>query len=459
MHHGKLNKARRGELFACVPVGYVKRPDGGIALDPDEQVREVVRLILAKFAELGSVPKVHAYFVANDVRVGLRAHKGPDKGTLGWQPAAAARGVRDPAPPALRRGLRLRPLPDRSAASSGPGQRRTAAAGGVGLPDPGQGAGVHHLGRSTRRTAAGCGRTTGAAGASRTATGRSPTLLNGRPSAATAAADGGPQRPARPHRAVRLRRRVPGESPAPCARACRPPPWTASIEGLVFRAVEPAALELSLRAAERGRAGPRAAARPLEAEAGAGRVRGGPGEAAYDAVDPENRLVARELERQWEAAVTELRQMEDDYARFCQEQPRPPDGRGTGSGSVGSLAEGPAGVVAGGDDDRGGPAGGRATVDRARRGDAEGRQRGDRGGGALARRRGDAARGRIKGSRRTTDLAGFESLRCRVTELAWPGEDGGADRGGAEPRRAPDASRRAVHTGSRVRRLFVTGGR
>jgi DNA invertase Pin-like site-specific DNA recombinase len=35
MHQGKLNKARRGELFTCVPVGYVRSPDGGIALDPD----------------------------------------------------------------------------------------------------------------------------------------------------------------------------------------------------------------------------------------------------------------------------------------------------------------------------------------------------------------------------------------------------------------------------------------
>ena len=42
LHQGKLNKARRGELFTCVPIGYVRSPDGGIALDPDEQVRSVV---------------------------------------------------------------------------------------------------------------------------------------------------------------------------------------------------------------------------------------------------------------------------------------------------------------------------------------------------------------------------------------------------------------------------------
>ncbi|MCE9564592.1 MAG: recombinase family protein [Planctomycetes bacterium] len=33
MHQGKLNKARRGELFTCVPIGYVRSPDGSIARD------------------------------------------------------------------------------------------------------------------------------------------------------------------------------------------------------------------------------------------------------------------------------------------------------------------------------------------------------------------------------------------------------------------------------------------
>src|SRR5262249_53931411 len=59
LHHGKLNKARRGELFSCVPTGYVRSPSGGIALDPDEQVRAVWALVFAQFDELGSVPKVN----------------------------------------------------------------------------------------------------------------------------------------------------------------------------------------------------------------------------------------------------------------------------------------------------------------------------------------------------------------------------------------------------------------
>jgi DNA invertase Pin-like site-specific DNA recombinase len=85
LHQGKLNKARRGELFTCVPIGYVRTPDGGIALDPDEQVRSVVALVFTKFAELGSLTKTHAFFVTHGIRPGLRLYKGADKGQLVWQ--------------------------------------------------------------------------------------------------------------------------------------------------------------------------------------------------------------------------------------------------------------------------------------------------------------------------------------------------------------------------------------
>src|SRR5947209_9230918 len=78
LHHGKLNKARRGERFTCVPIGYVRAPEGGIALDPDEQVRSAVAMVFAKFEELGSVPKVNAYCAAHGIQLGVRTYKGPD---------------------------------------------------------------------------------------------------------------------------------------------------------------------------------------------------------------------------------------------------------------------------------------------------------------------------------------------------------------------------------------------
>lgn len=41
----------------------------------------------------------------------------------------------------------------------------------------------------------------------------------------------------------------------------------------------------------------------------------------YQAVEPENRLVARELERQWEASLEEVQKLEQEYARFRQTHP------------------------------------------------------------------------------------------------------------------------------------------
>jgi hypothetical protein len=94
------------------------------------------------------------------------------------------------------------------------------------------------------------------------------------------------------------------------------------IEALVLRAVAPAALELSLRAAarvEQDRAQLHAhwQQRLERADYEASRAR-----RQYDAVDPENRLVARELERQWEQRLAERQRLGEDYARFQAEQPR-----------------------------------------------------------------------------------------------------------------------------------------
>lgn len=43
----------------------------------------------------------------------------------------------------------------------------------------------------------------------------------------------------------------------------------------------------------------------------------------YDAVDPDNRLVARELERRWEAALAEVERLEQDHERMRRTELRP----------------------------------------------------------------------------------------------------------------------------------------
>ena len=85
LERGKLNKAERGELFLGVPIGYVKLANGEVALDPDEQVRAVVRLIFDKFEELGTIYAVFRYLIRNDIRIGGRAAGGPRRGQVEWR--------------------------------------------------------------------------------------------------------------------------------------------------------------------------------------------------------------------------------------------------------------------------------------------------------------------------------------------------------------------------------------
>ncbi len=51
-------KAGRGELRIGVPIGYCWHREAGLGLDPDLRVQEVIRLVFARFRELGSARQV-----------------------------------------------------------------------------------------------------------------------------------------------------------------------------------------------------------------------------------------------------------------------------------------------------------------------------------------------------------------------------------------------------------------
>lgn len=93
------------------------------------------------------------------------------------------------------------------------------------------------------------------------------------------------------------------------------------VAGQVLRALEPAALELSLRAvadAERERS---RLARHWEQRRERARHDAERAARQYHAAEPEHRLVARELERRWEQALVVQRQVEDEYDRFRHGRP------------------------------------------------------------------------------------------------------------------------------------------
>lgn len=81
---GRKNKARRGEYFCQVPIGYV-RTKNGVTLEPDEQARHVVELIFVKFNELGSANAVLRCFQKEGILIGVRPNEGANRGQLVWR--------------------------------------------------------------------------------------------------------------------------------------------------------------------------------------------------------------------------------------------------------------------------------------------------------------------------------------------------------------------------------------
>src|SRR5512132_3657289 len=126
---GKQAKARRGELAIGLPTGYVRRPSGEAALDPDEQVQTVVRLVFAKFAELGTLHGCCAGWSTTASSWGCGCALGRTRGSWsGGGPTGCP--AEHPPQPGLRRDLRLRPPPGRpSPTGAGPAQHRPGRAG------------------------------------------------------------------------------------------------------------------------------------------------------------------------------------------------------------------------------------------------------------------------------------------------------------------------------------------
>lgn len=55
LEQGRWHKAERGEFGFNLPRGYLRRAAGEVVLDPDERVRDTIRLVFDVFARRGSV--------------------------------------------------------------------------------------------------------------------------------------------------------------------------------------------------------------------------------------------------------------------------------------------------------------------------------------------------------------------------------------------------------------------
>jgi len=84
MRGNLLNKARRGELALRLPVGYRRLGDGTVVLDPEEQVRQTLARILDRFAILRNARAVQRELNAQRLQMPRLIQAGADAGKLVW---------------------------------------------------------------------------------------------------------------------------------------------------------------------------------------------------------------------------------------------------------------------------------------------------------------------------------------------------------------------------------------
>jgi len=322
MYQGKLNKARRGDLMGIPPIGYVRLASGEWAIDPDEQVRATVRLIFDQFDRETTLHGLLRYLVHHGVRIPVRPAGGPNRGSLEWRRpnratlsnllhhpsyAGAYRYGHRPVDPRRKRPGRpntgklvRRPeeclvlirdrlpayiswdrfesnrerLEANRARRDRPGAPRQGAsllAGMLRCGRCGQRMCVRYSGTKDRHSYH-CSRTTSSYG-------------------------------------------------DPLCQSLSGPALDDLVAARVLAAVEPAALEASLAAVaevERERA---ELTRHWQLRRERARYEVDRAARQYQACEPENRLVGRELERRWEEAMKSQRQLEDEFTRWQRSVP------------------------------------------------------------------------------------------------------------------------------------------
>lgn len=86
MRGGVLNKAKRGELKMPLPIGFVYDEQDRVVLDPDRQVQETIRVLFKIFRRCGSAFSTVRAFNEQGLQFPKRMYKGFRTGDLVWGP-------------------------------------------------------------------------------------------------------------------------------------------------------------------------------------------------------------------------------------------------------------------------------------------------------------------------------------------------------------------------------------
>lgn len=319
MQAGRLNRAKRGEWLGQPPCGFIVGSNRKLQFDPDEEVQQRVRLIFELFAKQGSIAGVLRYLQRHRLQMPLRPRFGADAGQLRWVPPRreqlrlllrheAYAGVYTWGRRAI---VRSRVVPGRR----GTGRVQVEPAKYlVFLRDnhPEYIAWEQHQSiRERLKTQRkhgpmpGPARTTKAVLAGLVVCGRCGCRVQ--------------TRYTRSLRYDCQRRALDEGGPACCSFAGEP--LERLVREQVLQVVTPASLELSFRAIESCERERATLEKSWQLRLERARLETTRAYRQYDAVEPENRLVARSLERIWEEKLLTQKHLEEEHHRFVQSQP------------------------------------------------------------------------------------------------------------------------------------------
>jgi excisionase family DNA binding protein len=331
-------KARRGELRISVPIGYVWHRDMGLGFDPDIRLRQVIRLVFERFRQLGSARQTHLSLTAEGV-IFPRPSDGKRLTSFDWTPIRYRNVIALLKNPFYagayvygKSEKRIELVDGRARKSYGHG--KPPEAWDVVIPD-------HHeayidWAEYERNQSLLAANTYGRAGGQKSGRGGRALLAGmltcGRCGRGLAVSYPGapPGRPTyrcdRPNLMLGLPRCLGfGGSRVDAAIAAE-----------ILRAVEPMAIEAALEAERMYRDGEAERRRIAELDLQQAEYDASLAERRYAACDPENRLIAAQLEKHWEAA---LRRVEACRSRLAAvDTPEPAVGMPNFDGLAADLA-------------------------------------------------------------------------------------------------------------------------